>query len=56
MPAKYVAIRDSLIKHGKSAKEAKHIAAATYNSTKKGKKNPVGPNYEKRIKPKWKLK
>lgn len=35
MPKRYEAIRDSLKKRGKSAKEAKRIAAATYNKTKK---------------------
>lgn len=32
MPKEYTAIRDNLIKQGKDPKEAKRIAAATYNS------------------------
>lgn len=39
MPAQYEAIRDSLLKKGTDLKEAKRIAAATYNKTHK--KNPV---------------
>ena len=37
MPKEYEKIRDSLKKRGKSAKEAKRIAAATYNKRHKGK-------------------
>jgi hypothetical protein len=36
MPKQYEAIRDSLISRGKSEKEAKRIAAATYNSRHPG--------------------
>lgn len=48
MPAQYEAIRDSLIKKGKSRKESQRIAAATYNKTHK--KNPVGRNSDKKKK------
>lgn len=41
MPAKYEAIRDSLIKQGKSVREAKRIAAATYNKYRKKGQKPV---------------
>lgn len=40
MPKQYEAIRDSLIKKGKSPKAAKTMAAKIYNS-KRGKKAPV---------------
>lgn len=35
MPRRYEAIRDSLIQQGKPEAEAKRIAAATYNKTRK---------------------
>ena len=41
MPKMYEAIRDRLISKGKSEKEAKRIAAATYNTRHPG--NPVTP-------------
>lgn len=41
MPAKYEAIRDNLEAHGKSAKTAKRIAAATYNKQRKPGQAPV---------------
>ena len=37
MPAEYEAIRDNLRKRGKSMKEAKRIAAATFNKRHPGK-------------------
>lgn len=37
MPKQYEAIRDSLKRSGKSDKEAKRIAAATYNKTHKSR-------------------
>ena len=40
VPKQYEAIRDSLIKKGKSPKAAKTMAAKIYNS-KRGKKAPV---------------
>lgn len=47
MPAQYEAIRDSLIKRGKSAKEAKRIAAATYNARHPG--HPMKPDRRRKI-------
>ncbi len=44
MPAQYVAIRDSLVKQGKSYDEAQRIAAATYNKNHPGK--PMHPQDE----------
>ena len=41
MPKKYEAIRDSLIMSGKREKEAKRIAAATYNKQRKPGQKPV---------------
>lgn len=41
MPQQYEAIRDSLLAHGKGAKEAKRIAAATYNAHRKSGQAPV---------------
>ncbi len=41
MPAKYVAIRDKLKAEGKSDKEAKRIAAATYNKSRRKGQKPV---------------
>ncbi len=38
MPAEYTKIRDKLIKSGRDPKEAKRIAAATYN-----KRHPSAP-------------
>lgn len=35
MPKRYEAIRDSLVKSGKSYDEAQRIAAMTYNKTRK---------------------
>lgn len=40
MPAQYEKIRDSYLKRGKSLKEAKRIAAATYNHLHPGHANP----------------
>jgi hypothetical protein len=42
MPAQYEKIRDSYLSRGYPEKEAKHIAAATYNKQHPG--NPVGPH------------
>lgn len=36
MPEQYLRIKESLLKRGKSDKEAKRIAAATYNSRHPG--------------------
>ncbi len=41
MPKKYCAIRDKLIAEGKDSKEAKRIAAATYNKQRKRGQKPV---------------
>lgn len=41
MPAKYEHIRDSYEKRGKSPKEAKKLAAMTYNSQRKPGQAPV---------------
>lgn len=41
MPARYEKIRDALLKRGKSEKDAKRIAAATYNKTRKRGQKPV---------------
>lgn len=46
MPKQYEAIRDSLVKKGKSLKQAKTSAAKIYNS--KHKKNPVTRNSDKK--------
>jgi len=40
-PAKYEAIRDKMIKEGKSTKEAKTSAAKIYNATRKAGQKPV---------------
>jgi hypothetical protein len=42
MPAQYERIRDSYLKRGKSEKEAKRLAAMTYNSQHPG--NPMIPH------------
>lgn len=47
MPEQYLKIKRSLKASGKSDKEAKRIAAATYNKTHPD--NPVTGNYEKKI-------
>jgi hypothetical protein len=39
-PKEYEAIRDSLVGRGKSLKEAKRIAAMTWNKRHKGDTNP----------------
>lgn len=41
MPKKYEAIRDKLIKKGKSSKAAKKSAARTYNAARKPGQAPV---------------
>jgi hypothetical protein len=48
MPAQYEAIRDDLIKRGKGEKEAKRIAAATYNARHPG--HPMRPHRRRRRK------
>lgn len=48
MPKKYEKIRDSLKRRGKSDREAKRIAAATYNKQRKPGQKPVGPSYHKK--------
>ena len=52
MPKQYEAIRDSLVKKGKSLKEAKTTAAKIYNSKHKSK--PVTKNSDKKAKSKRK--
>lgn len=44
MPRRYEAMRDDLIRRGKPEKEAKQIAAATYNKTRKPGQRPVTRN------------
>lgn len=46
MPARYEKIRDSLESRGKSPKEAKRIAAATFNKTRKRGEAPVTGRHE----------
>jgi hypothetical protein len=41
MPKQYEAIRDALIKKGKSTKSAKTLAAKIYNSRRKKGQKPV---------------
>ena len=41
MPKEYTAIKEALLGRGKPEKEAKRIAAATFNSRHPG--NPMGP-------------
>jgi hypothetical protein len=48
MPRQYEAIRDRLIREGKSEKEAKRRAARIYNA--RHPDNPVGPHYDRRQK------
>lgn len=48
MPAQYEAIRDSLKQYGYSEKEAKRIAAATYNKYHPG--HPMRPHKKKKRK------
>ncbi len=43
VPEKYLKIRDKLIAEGKPSKEAKRIAAATYNKQRKAGQKPVTP-------------
>ncbi len=42
MPKQYLAIKEKLLKEGKSTKEAEKHAAMIYNATPAGQKNPVG--------------
>ena len=49
MPKAYEEIRDSYLKRGKSEKEAKKLAAMTYNSRHPG--HPMKPHKKKRIVP-----
>lgn len=51
MPKEYEAIRDSLVSRGESLKEAKRIAAMTYN-----KRHPKNPNPWTREKRKFRKK
>ena len=48
MPKKYERIKASLKKSGKSDKEAKRIAAATYNKQRKKGQKPVTGHHSKR--------
>jgi hypothetical protein len=41
MPAKYLAIRNKLVKEGKPMPEAKTQAAKIFNATRKPKQEPV---------------
>lgn len=47
MPERYLAIKESLLKEGKSLEEAKRIAAATYNKTRKNGEPPVTGDYDR---------
>jgi hypothetical protein len=47
MPKQYLAIKRALKKKGKSDKEAKRIAAATYNKNHPG--NPMSPAHPEGI-------
>ena len=46
MPKQYEEIKKALLRAGKSLREAKRIAAATYN--KKHPNSPVHPGYHKK--------
>lgn len=46
MPKQYEHIRDSYIRRGKSVKEAKKLAAMTYNARHPG--HPMHPHRDKR--------
>lgn len=46
MPARYLSIKESLMKQGKSEDEAQRIAAAAYNKTRKPGEEPLTPNYD----------
>lgn len=46
MPKQYEEIRDSYVRRGKSLKEAKSIAAATYNKQHPG--HPLKPHRKKK--------
>ena len=48
MPKQYEEIRDSYIRRGKSTKEAKRLAAMTYNSRHPG--HPMHPHRKKKKK------
>jgi hypothetical protein len=51
VPAKYTAIRDSLMARGKSSAEAKTSAARIFNATRKQGQKPVtGPHGKKKRK------
>ena len=50
MPKQYEEIRDSYIRRGKSTKEAKKLAAMTYNSRHPG--HPMKPHRKKHAMPK----
>jgi hypothetical protein len=45
-PERYLAIKESLMKQGKSEEEAKRIGAATYNKTRKPGEEPLTRNYD----------
>ena len=46
MPARYLAMKEALLKQGKSEKDAKRIAAATYNKTRPAGDPPLSPEYD----------
>jgi len=48
MPERYLAIKRSLLKSGKPLKEAKRIAAATYNKTKKLGEPSLNPHHKEK--------
>lgn len=50
MPKQYEEIRDSYVRRGKSLKEAKKLAAMTYNARHPG--HPMRPHRKKRTVPK----
>jgi len=53
MPERYLKIKKSLVKQGKPIKQAKKIAATTYNKTRKAGESPVQPGvYERKMRSK----
>jgi hypothetical protein len=48
MPAQYERIRDSYLRAGKPKKEAKRLAAMTYNAHRPKGAKPVGPHSDKK--------
>jgi len=48
VPKKYLKIKKSYIKRGKSEKRAKELAAKTYNAQRKPGQKPVTRSYHKK--------